>query len=103
MFEDTSVTLDLHFEAGFGFELLARYRIADSRGRTLIELNEREYDDMQSLQQVLAALADVAPESPVILDIAPDVPVGDWVRVLDISKAAGFESISFATEGEPGE
>ena len=77
--------------------------LSRSDGRTLIELNEREYDDMQSLQQVLAALAEVAPESPVVLDIAQNVPVGDMVRVLDISKAAGFESISFATDKEPGE
>ncbi len=68
-------------------------------GRTLIELNEREYDSFDRLNEVLTGIAELAADSPVILDIAGDVPVGDMIRVYDICHAAKFQSISFAASG----
>lgn len=66
--------------------------------RTIISMNDRDYDDFALLRSQLQTLAEVAPESPVILDIAPDVPLGDLIRVWDTCKAAKFQSIQFAAD-----
>lgn len=71
-------------------------------GRTIIELNDREYDHWDQLKKVLTAVAQFEAESPVILDIAGDVPVEDMIRVYDACRSAKFQSISFATEPPPG-
>lgn len=65
---------------------------------TVVSMNDRDYDDFELLQTLLLTLAEVAPESPVILDIAPDVPLGDMIRVWDTCKAAKFETIQFAAD-----
>tara|TARA_R110002095_G_scaffold67111_4_gene57041 strand:- start:262 stop:744 length:483 start_codon:yes stop_codon:yes gene_type:complete len=66
--------------------------------QTIVELNEREYAQFDQLKQTLIALAELAPEIPVILDIEEDVPLGDMIRTYDTSLAAGFSSIHFATD-----
>ena len=66
--------------------------------RTVTQLNGREYRDFASLKAKLIELAQLAPEIPVILDIEPDVPLGDLVRVYDTCSAAEFQSINFAAE-----
>lgn len=66
--------------------------------RTVVELNDREYADFSALQDTLTQLAKLAPEIPVILDIEPDVPVADVIRVYDTCRRAEFQSINFATE-----
>jgi biopolymer transport protein ExbD len=79
-------------------------------GETLMVLNGTEYQAFGDLRLVLLSLADVAPESPVILDIAPDVKAGEMVKVYDTCRAAGFRSINFnagtssdlARPGRPG-
>ena len=65
---------------------------------TRAELNDRLYDDWTSLRATLTELAEVAPEIPVILDIASGVPVGDFVDIYDTCRAAGFNTVNFATE-----
>ncbi len=66
--------------------------------RTLVELNDREYDDFGQLETTLKQLAELAPEIPIILDIAPAVPMRDMIRVYDTCRAADFETIQFAIE-----
>jgi biopolymer transport protein ExbD len=66
--------------------------------RTIVEMNGRDYDDLNLLREQLTALAEAAPESPVILDIAADVPLGDLIRVWDACRTAKFESINFAAD-----
>lgn len=66
--------------------------------QTIVELNEREYAQFDQLKQTLVALAELAPEIPVILDIEEDVPLGEMIRTYDTSLAAGFHSIHFATD-----
>jgi biopolymer transport protein ExbD len=60
-----------------------------------MKLNGTEYASFDALQTTLRALAEVQPESPVILDIAPDVAAGEMIRVYDTCRAAGFVSINF--------
>ncbi len=66
--------------------------------RTVFEIDNARFDDFESLHAVLSGLAELAPDDPIILDIAPAVPVGDMIRVYDTCGRAGFQSINFATE-----
>jgi biopolymer transport protein ExbD len=66
--------------------------------RTVIELNDREYESFDELEQVLTQVAQLDAQSPVILDIDDEVPVGDMIHVYDLCRAAGYQSISFAAE-----
>lgn len=76
-------------------------RLKRRAGGTVVEVKERDYDDFASLQETLVSLAELAPEIPVILDIEPNVPLGDMIRVYDACRAAQFESIHFATQTNP--
>lgn len=67
---------------------------------TVSVLEGSDYPEFGPLQEVLRALAETAKELPVNLDIGPEVPMGDVIRVYDACKAAGFESINFATDPE---
>ncbi|MEX0728289.1 MAG: biopolymer transporter ExbD [Planctomycetaceae bacterium] len=65
-------------------------------GASVMELNDREYAEFDELRETLLQLAEAAPEIPVILDIAPDVPMGEVIRLYDTCQEAKFESIQFA-------
>ena len=71
-----------------------------SDGKSVVEMNEQRYTDFSQLKGKLMDLAELAPEIPVILDIEPDVKLGEMIRVYDTCRAAGFESISFAVDAE---
>ena len=66
-------------------------------GTTMATLNERQFLDWTLLHGVLHGLAAAAPDVPVILDISPQVPAGDVIDVYDTCRAAGFETVQFAT------
>ncbi len=73
-------------------------KLKQRENHTIVELNDREYAEFDQLKQTLMELAALAPEIPVILDIAEDVPLGEMIRTYDTSLAAGFHSIHFATD-----
>lgn len=83
-------------ETPFGEVWLHLVRSDDER--TLVELNDRRIEQFEELQSILRALARDVSEIPVILDIDPNVPWGDLIRVYDLCLAADFESIQFAVE-----
>lgn len=64
-------------------------------GQTVMELNGTAYETFGKLRNVLLGLAAIVPENPVVLDIAPDVSAGEFVRVYDTCRAAGFKKINF--------
>ena len=64
-------------------------------GRLKVRLNGTDFDDLPALQTTLHELAKASPESPIILDIAEEVPAGDMVTVYDTCRLAGFHSINF--------
>jgi biopolymer transport protein ExbD len=76
------------------------------QGRTVVQVNEGGVEhvdvsrsDVRSvLRSQLLALASATTEIPVILDIKGDVPVGDFINVYDICRAAKFDTINFATD-----
>lgn len=62
----------------------------------VIEMNGRRFTDYEEFRQTLLALADVSRDSPVILDIADSVALGDVIRIYDACRGAQFLSIHFA-------
>jgi len=64
--------------------------------RPVVELNGRPYAVQGELRTRLMEAAKLAPEVPVVLDIAADVPMGFVVEVYDLCRVAGFETINFA-------
>jgi biopolymer transport protein ExbD len=66
--------------------------------RTVVEMNGREFTAFEPLESDLRALAELSPDSPIILDIEGRVPAGDVIRVDDTCRAAGFRSINYATD-----
>jgi len=52
----------------------------------------------QLLSKFLKTLATAAPELPVILDIEPDVPLGEALAAYDAARAAEFDASHFAVD-----
>ena len=73
-------------------------RLTRDQEETVAFLEGREFRDLDSLDATLRNLANASTEIPVILQIAPDVPLGDVIRVYDVCRAAKFQSINFAAE-----
>ncbi len=63
-----------------------------------VDMNGTLYQDLNQLKNNLRALAEVSPENPVVLDIAPSVQMEQLVDVWDTCIAAGFQSVSFAVD-----
>lgn len=67
-------------------------------GRLAWIINDRPYDNLRAVRDVLKAVADIDPGLPVILDVADAVPLGDVIDVYDISRVVGFDKIQFAAK-----
>lgn len=72
----------------------------DPAGQTVVDMNGTIYSDRDRLKSQLQALAELSPESPINLDIAPDVPLGDMIDIYDACRASGFETINFVTNAK---
>lgn len=75
-------------------------RLRKEQEATVVQVEGTDYGANEELARVLGGLAEVAPEIPVYLAIAEDVPLGDVVRVYDLCRAGGFHAISFAVQGD---
>jgi biopolymer transport protein ExbD len=73
---------------------------ADESGNTTVDMNGSTYSPVATVAEPLQALGDLSPESPVILEIAPNVPMRDVVAVYDLCETAGFEAVNFAARAE---
>ncbi len=63
-----------------------------------VDMNGTVYQDLDQLKANLRALAEVGPEIPVTLDIAPSVRMEQVVDVWDTCIAAGFATVNFAVD-----
>ncbi len=70
----------------------------ETANRTFVEMNDRKFTDFEPLEADLRSLAELSPDSPIILDIEGRVPAGDVIRVDDTCRAAGFRSINYAAD-----
>ena len=66
--------------------------------KTTVEMNDRQFTEFKELEPDLKQLAKLSPDSPIILDIDGRVPAGDVIQVDDACRAAGFQSINYATD-----
>jgi biopolymer transport protein ExbD len=73
---------------------------ADESGTTTVDMNGSPYSPVSAIAEPLQALGELSPENPVILDIAPSVPMRDVVAVYDLCEAAGFQSVNFAARAD---
>jgi biopolymer transport protein ExbD len=62
------------------------------------EVNGYPQSSLAQLRKLLASIAGIKRDAPVILHPDGDVPLGDVIDVLDASRLAGFEKVQFATE-----
>lgn len=69
----------------------------NDQGQTVVDMNGTRYTDLTFLKSQLRTLAELDPENPLVLDTAPDVPLGDVVDLFDTCRSAGFQKIEFAT------
>ncbi len=84
-------------------EIIERVTIAlkSTRGSNIsFTVNDRQMPDRAQLKTWLKDLASVAPDSPVILDVGPNVLWGDVIDIYDICMAARFDTIFFATDAK---
>lgn len=73
-----------------------RIRLSHNQNDQLqIQLNERTVDGAQ-LRAALKTLAELDPESQVILNVADDVLVQQFITIYEYCQALAFKSISFA-------
>ena len=71
-------------------------KAAVSNGHILWTVNQRPCDSLSEVRDVLRVVAGIDASLPVILDVEPDVPLGDMIDVYDLCRLAGFEKIQFA-------
>jgi biopolymer transport protein ExbD len=72
-------------------------RIATGATGPVWTVNDEPVASLAELRQVLATIADIKSDAPVILDAGGEVPLGDVIDVFDLSRIVGFEKIGFAT------
>jgi biopolymer transport protein ExbD len=72
-----------------------------ANGRPVMTLNATPYEQFAALETVLSQLAEIAPESPVVLDIGPKVPAGEMITLYDTCRRAGFETVNFNVPAAP--
>lgn len=65
---------------------------------TIFQMEGVEFKELDKLAVMVRSLAATAIEIPVILEIEPDVPLGDAVGVYDVCRAAKFRTINFAAD-----
>lgn len=85
-------------ERSLAVEIWLKLTMDASSNQLVTEMNGTAYHDLNELKGQLQALAELAPENPVILDVAGNVPLGDLVDLYDTCRAGGFETINFAAK-----
>ena len=65
-------------------------------------VNDQPSESLAQVEELLRAVAEIDRKLPVILDVAPEVPLGDMIDVYDRSRLVGFEQIQFAAHGDAG-
>lgn len=73
-------------------------RSAESNALQIL-LNENPIADHQQLEDRLQALVRIDAKSPVVIDVADDVEVQQFITVYDLCQRLRFESINLAARG----
>jgi biopolymer transport protein ExbD len=65
-------------------------------GGVLIDLDGRILESHEETRAMLIEVARIAPEIPVVIETADDVPLGEMIRLYDTCRSVDFETINFA-------
>ena len=57
-----------------------------------------KYDSLESIGATLKALSEAKSDLPVLLDIAPEIPLGNVIDVYDLCRTCGLTKVQFAAE-----
>lgn len=60
------------------------------------QVNDRPCDHLSLVRQILATLAQVDVQIPVVLDVASEIHLGRVVELYDLCREVGFQRIQFA-------
>ena len=71
-------------------------KIGWQQGAPNWEISGESCSSWDELRRRLAAVAAIDPSVPVILDVAPEVPLGNVIEAYDLGRATGFSQIQFA-------
>ncbi|WP_339613219.1 biopolymer transporter ExbD [uncultured Rubinisphaera sp.] len=66
--------------------------------RSLIEMNGRIFTSFKEFIPTLKALSEISRDSPILLDVDDDVPLGEVVQLYDACRSAEFELINFVMD-----
>ena len=61
-------------------------------------LNGQRCPEFAGLEKKMAALSAIDSAVPLILNIAPEVPLGDAINAYDLGRRVGFSEIQFAAD-----
>lgn len=56
------------------------------------------YDSLESVGATLKALSEMKSDLPVLLDIDPEIPLGNVIEVYDLCRLCGLSKVQFAAE-----
>jgi biopolymer transport protein ExbD len=59
-------------------------------------INQRDYSGLQEVRTVLAGMANIKIDLPVILDVEGDVPIENVIDVYDVCRQLGLQKVQFA-------
>jgi biopolymer transport protein ExbD len=63
-------------------------------------VNDAPLASLAELQKLLATIARIERAAPLVIHPNPDVPLGDVIDVLDLTRVAGFENVQLAAAGD---
>ena len=75
-------------------------RVAWRDGAAAWRVNDQPLGSLAELREVLARLAAIKRDAPVILHPDGEVPLGSVIDVYDLSRVVGFEKVQFATSAK---
>ena len=75
-------------------------KIGYREGRVAWLVNERPYENLSQVRDVLSAVAQIDAGVPVILDVEGAVPLGSVIDAYDVCRIAGFDKIQFAASAQ---
>ncbi len=80
-------------------EIIVKLRL--SAGRPTWLVNDRSFDTLPHVEQVLRSVFEIDAAVPVILDTGGEVPLGRMIDLYDLCRRIGFEEIQFAATITP--
>lgn len=61
-------------------------------------ISDVRYDSLESVGAMLKALSEAKSDLPVVLDIDPDIPLGNVIDLYDMCRVCGLSKVQFAAE-----